>query len=49
MYCPPAAMSAKIVAVRVRVNESLKELNQFEARQLDLTGGHLEAQELRFL
>jgi HD superfamily phosphohydrolase len=50
IYCPPAGMNSKIARVKCLVDDQVMELHELERTSSDrgITGGHLEAQELRF-
>lgn len=49
MYCPTAGMNAKIAEVKIKVDQTVQQFNEYEAeRENELSGGHLEAQLKRY-
>jgi hypothetical protein len=48
MYCPPPKMSTKVAQVAILRDSEVRSLDDEEARDPRLTGGHLRAQQQRF-
>jgi len=48
MYCPTRDMNAKIAEVKIYCNDDVQPFNKYEKDNHELSGGHLEAQEMRF-